>query len=415
MQSFTDLPSLDKYLERLDAAAKVSDDELRSLFNGFEWRRDPTVHGDPYSLAFRNEQMDLYCKLAGVSSYDTANERSHFDVAEAVRRPFPYLTGSSHTVGDHLIGIGFLLKTANLKPESRVLEFGPGWGNTTLALAQFGCRVTAVDIESNFVDLIRRRLTAVGLDVESVQGDFNVFCDSGRQFDAVVFFESFHHCGDHLKLLRSLEHLVAPDGVVVFGAEPITDTFPVPWGVRLDGMSVWSIRRFRWLELGYQESYFTRTLMRFGWVLTKHVTEASSIGTVYLARRFHGKYDLADLLLPPDEDVTWAPAEKDATVGVRHTAGNSQMVLDDNLAWRRATVDVINSAPFTLRVWLDAGAGKRPTDLNAGQSASLEVALGNAPRTLTLHSQVWSPLKLGLNSDARSLGFAVSGVQLHER
>jgi 2-polyprenyl-3-methyl-5-hydroxy-6-metoxy-1,4-benzoquinol methylase len=226
MQSFTDLPSLDKYLERLDAAAKVSDDELRSSFNGFEWGREPTTHKDPYSLAFRDEQMDLYCKLAGVESYDTVNERSHFDVAEAVRRPFPYLTGSSHTVGDHLMGIGFLLKTANFRPESRILEFGPGWGNTTLALAQLGCRVTAVDIESNFVDLIRRRLTAVGLDVESVQGDFNVFCHSGRQFDAVVFFESFHHYGDHLKLLRSLERLVAPGGVVVFGAEPITDTFP---------------------------------------------------------------------------------------------------------------------------------------------------------------------------------------------
>ena len=89
MQSFTDLPSLDKYLERLDAAASTSDDELRSLFNDFEWRRDPAVHKDSYSA----------------------------------------------------------------------------------------------------------------------------------EFDAVVFFESFQRCGDHLKLLRSLERLVAPDGVVVFGGE----------------------------------------------------------------------------------------------------------------------------------------------------------------------------------------------------
>jgi len=203
--------------------------------------------------------------------------------------------------------------------------------------------------------------------------------------------------------------------VVVFGAEPITDTFPLPWGVRLDGMSVWSIRRFRWLELGYQESYFIRTLMRFGWVVTKHVTNASSIGTVYLARRFHGKYDLAGLLLPPDEDATWAPAETDASVGVRHTASNSQMVLDDNLVWKRATIDVINSAPFTLKVVLDGGAGKTQNELSARQATTLEVELGNPPRVLKMQSDVWSPLKIGLNGDARSLGFAVRQVQLHER
>jgi cyclopropane fatty-acyl-phospholipid synthase-like methyltransferase len=147
---------------------------------------------DPYSLAFRDEQMGLYCRLAGVASYDTANERSHFEMGEAVCRPFPYHTGSSQTVGDALMGIGFLLKTADLRPESRVLEFGRGWGNTTFG-SRTPRRVTAVDIESNFVDLIRHRVTAVGLDVESIQGEFNVFFDSNRRFDTVVFFESFHH------------------------------------------------------------------------------------------------------------------------------------------------------------------------------------------------------------------------------
>jgi hypothetical protein len=57
MQSFTDLPSLDKYLERLDAAAKVSDDESRSLFHGSEWCRGPTnARMDPYFI----KAMDSY-------------------------------------------------------------------------------------------------------------------------------------------------------------------------------------------------------------------------------------------------------------------------------------------------------------------------------------------------------------------
>ena len=235
MHSFTDLQALDEYLAELDAAAAVSDDRLRAMFNSFEWRREPTPEKDPYSAAYKEWQMSLYSALAGVTNYDTANERSHFDVDQAVGRPFPYLTGSPSTVGDHLMGIGFLIKTAGIGPGARVLEFGPGWGNTTLAFAQLGCHVTAVDIEPNFVDLVNRRVRAAGLEVEAIRGDFNLFYDSDRQFDAVVFFESFHHCSDHLLLLHSLRNRVPADGVVVFAGEPIVEGFPVPWGVRLDG------------------------------------------------------------------------------------------------------------------------------------------------------------------------------------
>lgn len=347
-----------------------------------------------------------------MSAYDTANERSHFDVDEAVRRPFPYRTGSPETVGDHLISIGFLLKTAGIRPGSRVLEFGPGWGNTSLALAHLDCRLTVVDIEPNFVELVRRRIQAVGLEVEAIQGDFNVLYGSGRQFEAVVFFECFHHCSEHIKLLSSLSDLVSPEGVVVFAGEPISDTFPVPWGVRLDGMSVWSIRRFRWLELGFQESYFTRTLMRLGWMLSKHVTDASTVGTVYLARPFRGTYAIGDLLLPPDEDSTWASAADDRTVGVRHTAGNSRMTLAGLPESGRVIVELVNSAPFPIRIGLDAGASETRAEVQARSRALVEVELGSAPRTLRLRSPTWTPKKVGLNADPRKLGFAVKRIEL---
>ena len=412
MQSFYDLFSLDNYLSQLDAAAKVSDDELRSLFKNFEWRRPRSVENDPYSPAYREEQMEIYCKLASLQSYDTTNERSHFDVDEAVRCPSPYRTGSPETVGDHLISIGFLLKTAGIRPGSRVLEFGPGWGNTTLALAQLGCRLTVVDIEPNFIELIQRRIKAVGLEVEAIQGDFNTLHGSGRQFDAVIFFECFHHCSDHLKLLRGLGELVSPGGLVVFAGEPITDTFPVPWGVRLDGMSVWSIRRFRWLELGFQESYFVRTLMRLGWSVSKHVTDASTVGTIHLARRFQGTYSMGCLLLPPDEDATWAPAANDRTVGVRFTAGDSHMTLDDSAAWGRATVELINGSPFPMEISLTAGGRETKAKVKGGDPVLLDVELCSAPRVLRLQSPAWVPKKVGLNSDDRKLGFAVRRIQL---
>ena len=417
MQSFTDLSSLDDYLVGLEAAAQVSDDQLRALLNTFEWQREPSVEQDPYSLSYKEQQMQVYCTLAGVPRYDTANERSHFDVEQAIRQPFPYRTGSPHTVGDHLMGIGFLIKTAGIMPGAKVLEFGPGWGNTTLAFVQLGYQVTAVDIEPNFVDLIRRRVAAAGLEVEAIEGDFNLFYGTDRQFNAIVFFECFHHCNEHLKLLQSLRRMLTPDGVVVFAAEPITESFPVPWGVRLDGMSVWSIRKHRWLELGFQESYFVRTMMRLGWIVTKHFTDAASIGTVFLARPFRGVYQgvyqMGTFFLPPDEDSTWAIAETDPAAKSRYTSGVSVMTLDDDPAWVTVSVDLFNSAPFPLEVQVDAGSERVAHKLKGGQSASLSLPLGKAPRRITLRCPVWSPKKAGLNSDARNLGIGVRRIQLH--
>jgi len=83
-------------------------------------------------------------------------------------------------------------------------------------------------------------------------------------FDAAVFFASFHHCSDHLQMLRNLTHIVREQGIVAFGSEPIT-ALPYPWGLRLDGMSVWSTRKFGWLENGFTASYFAAALDRTGW------------------------------------------------------------------------------------------------------------------------------------------------------
>ena len=75
------------------------------------------------------------------------------------------------------------------------------------------------------------------------------------------------------------------DGIAVFAAEPITDAFPLPWGVRMDGMSVWSIRRFKWLELGFQESYWRRIMQEHGWTIEKYVCTDTTIGTIFKARK----------------------------------------------------------------------------------------------------------------------------------
>jgi len=278
------LEELDDMLKMLDAAAAVSDDELRQGFTRFRMQFPLELPEDPDAPEYRAAQMKLYEWLRG-KPYSVSNEVSDFDVKAAVCRPFPFYTESPSTVGNHIISIGHLIRTLNLKPKGSLLEFGPGWDNTTIWLARMGYEVTAVDIEQNFIDLIRQRAANKGLNVTAIQGDFSKINEFDRQFDAVLFFECFHHCSNHQALIAELDRVVAPGGKVLFAAEPITDDFPIPWGLRMDGESLWAIRQLGWLELGFQETYFRKLLAGHGWQLEKVECSETPWGTIFVATR----------------------------------------------------------------------------------------------------------------------------------
>jgi cyclopropane fatty-acyl-phospholipid synthase-like methyltransferase len=167
-------------------------------------------------------------------------------------------------VGDQLILLGFLLKAIPKPPPARILEFGPGWGNTTEALLQTGYDVTAVEIDPAFIDLIAQRCALHADRLTLEKADMLEFTSTQR-FDVILFFESFHHCQDHRRLLRQLHDLLADGGVILFVAEPIAD-LPYPWGLRLDGQSLWAMRQLGWLELGFDRSYFMQALRDTAWV-----------------------------------------------------------------------------------------------------------------------------------------------------
>jgi ubiquinone/menaquinone biosynthesis C-methylase UbiE len=149
-----------------------------------------------------------------------------------------------------------------LSPPARIVEFGPGWGNLTADLVSTGFHVTAVEIDTQFCELIRRRCPNPEL-LSIKQGDMLSF-EPDELYDAAIFFESFHHCSDHVAMLKKLHRIVRPGGVVFFASEPI-QWMTYPWGPRLDGMSVWSTRTYGWLELGFDIAYFNATLKRTGW------------------------------------------------------------------------------------------------------------------------------------------------------
>jgi 2-polyprenyl-3-methyl-5-hydroxy-6-metoxy-1,4-benzoquinol methylase len=286
MQTLTTLVQLDEKLAECDAASNISDAALRQVFSTFRMDFSLHVPSDPFSDEYRDAQMGLYRRLSGLA-YDVRNEKSKFDVAAAVRRPFPYYTESLGTVGYFTMGVGSLLHHMSVERGAHVLEFGAGWGNTTIAMAMTGLKVTAVDIEADFCDLLRLRAKQHDLDIAVINDDFMWAETVTEPFDAVVFFECFHHCSDHMRLLRALQGAIKPGGRIYFGAEPIVRNFPIPWGLRMDGESLWAIRNNKWLELGFNETYFREALARTGWIAVRHALSGLDWAAVWEARRPH--------------------------------------------------------------------------------------------------------------------------------
>jgi 2-polyprenyl-3-methyl-5-hydroxy-6-metoxy-1,4-benzoquinol methylase len=278
------LDELDKELERVFQRFGVSDDEGRRALSEFCYVIDADLPADPYSREYYDAQMSLYSAIAG-KKYSSANERSYIDSKSV---PFPYYTKSATTVGDQLIAQGFLIRSMGLPPGSRIVEFGPGWGNTTMHLCQMGYSVTAVEVERAFVDVIQYRGDQLGQKVELVNCDMLDFCPK-EKYDAALFFECFHHCSDHLRMLRNLKNIIKETGLICFASEPITQ-LPYPWGLRLDGMSVWSIRSFGWLELGFDTAYFVNTLAKLGLTCQRICSEVSPLTDVIIARKATAPY-----------------------------------------------------------------------------------------------------------------------------
>jgi SAM-dependent methyltransferase len=271
------LASLDAELSRAALLFSSSEDDARSLLQGFQLELPGNRPPDPFSSEYRDWTWSLYHSISGHSDYSVANEASPFDLERATVRPFPFETGSATVVGSDLVARGHLMRCIGesdlgLTPPARIVEFGPGWGNLTEDLVSTGFSVTAVEVDEQFCELIRRRCLNPEL-LTITQKDMLTF-DPDDAFDAAIFFESFHHCSDHLAMLRNLHRIVRPGGAVFFASEPV-QKLHYPWGPRLDGLSVWSTRTYGWLELGFDTNYFETALSRTGWCGTRHLLGAA--------------------------------------------------------------------------------------------------------------------------------------------
>jgi SAM-dependent methyltransferase len=289
MDVVTSFDQLEARLEEAQKAATVSSDAFCDSLTS--WRLSSTLIGDvpqdPFSPEYMAFQLEFYKRLAN-KKYNITNEETIFDFDHVLLWPYPYGTKSARTVGTHLIGYGWLIRTMNLPSESRILEIGSGFGALTVHLAGMGYRVTCLDISQSLLDLVKARAAYLPQPIDTICGDMAT-AGLGGPYDAVIFNASLHHSLKHRAVIQRLDSILSPEGIVAFTAEPVvaddSELVPYPWGIRLGGLGIWAICKEGWLELGFQESYFIQMLKEAGWMLKRANLGISGETDVWIGRR----------------------------------------------------------------------------------------------------------------------------------
>lgn len=276
------IEEIDEVMKQAQIARDRSPDEFAAFLETF-YLDVPAPSVPPSSREYREHQMAVYRRIAG-KGYDVQNERHVFDVDAHSRTPYPY-TGSHRDVGQQLMAMGYVIQQMALPRGSRVLELGIGWGNLALHLARMGVHVTGLDIEPNFAEVVHRNAQRLDLRIDVRTGRFLDIEHWVDQFDAVLFYESFHHCDDHQRLLDAVRRVLKPRGKLVLAGEPIEPRLPYPWGLNCSGIALWSIRQHGWLELAFREEYLLRILAERGYRTVKYDCPVTAAGITYICER----------------------------------------------------------------------------------------------------------------------------------
>ena len=145
-------------------------------------------------------------------------------------------------------------------------------------MAFCGARVTAVDINPLFVDLITQRAARKNLPINARLSNFDDFLDEDR-YDLAVFYECLHHAVKPWETLQHIALHLNPNGKIAIAGEPIVDYWQ-HWGIRTDCLSAYCVRKFGWFESGWSRDFITKAFDRAGFEL--HLTPHTGAGPGYI-------------------------------------------------------------------------------------------------------------------------------------
>jgi 2-polyprenyl-3-methyl-5-hydroxy-6-metoxy-1,4-benzoquinol methylase len=278
--TIANLPSKD--IGRIIDVCKGTKIKVRVFHSLFELLLDDSgipdvLATDPEAAA--QEQLQIFRALTG-RDYDPAAEaRYPVNHIYEVNKPFSDPEGLS---GHLLVATGTMIKLLHLAPGASVLDLGCGCGWTSIMLARCGFRVTGLDMNAASLEIGRRNAEALGIPVKFINADMQRFTVD-QLFDAVVIFDSLHHCLREHSVLSGAESALAPGGKILLCEQNYPDEDRA--GILTHEAAIQAMRQHGTLEKGLGTRYLVRGLFECGLEMATVFTTQSHYRTWLVARK----------------------------------------------------------------------------------------------------------------------------------
>ncbi|POR42581.1 hypothetical protein CRT23_12390 [Methylobacterium sp. V23] len=365
---------------------------------------------DPFSAEYKSAILEIFNDMKE-GGYCLDDEAIIFD--SPIEEPSPYNSHHPAMIGGHLAAIATLVRHIDVLPPGRVLDMGFGTGDTSLLLARCGFHVDAVDVNPRFIEMLThwKERVYVGDKIKVLQTDYDSLEGVAGPYDAITFFESFHHSLNHVDLLKRLTAMLKPGGAIIFAGEPIYDHFSIPWGLRHDeGLATYCIRKMGWMELGFNTQYFLELLEKNGLCATRRTFTDYPVANHFRAMKALNNIPILGLCLSDKFSQGWHPADGK----VRWTKGSAILPLAYFKGANSVSLTLSNHKPADLQVAIYAdGQVLTAKVLSPGEHAVLNFTPPSDAAVLTIGCDAWSPSELGYNADGRKLGVAVHAIDFH--
>jgi len=358
---------------------------------------------DPFSDAYVDQQLAVYAELSGRAFDQVANEHSDIDVSTHIVAVNPYNHPSPGGLAVHLQRLSQALQRASPALGSKMLDMGCGWGLSSEIAAYCGLNVTAVDINPDFVRLVETRARRLNLRISAQQGTFDGF-SSPEKFDTVLFYECLHHALRPWTVLSRMAQMLSFDGRVVLAGEPINSIWWKHWGLRLDPLSIYCIRKFGWFESGWSADFLKAAIEHAG--LSCSLWEAPDTGYTVIGN-FASQKTLPAVEIARMATMTGWMNDVDYLT----STGVSTLALELHEDARKVRLDLTVFRPAPLRTVVTANSLEVFNgELSPGQTVLNVDTNGAASLTLEITTDIWCPNTEIGNDDNRKIGIHLRAI-----
>ncbi len=402
----TTADKLDEFVATSDAMGGPGAKACQEYWATFQYHPTAQVDQslDPYGDLYFSQQLALYEEISGRALDQSINEHSELNVDIHVAAANPYNHPDPATLAGQLATLATVCHVAKAPRGSKVLDMGCGWGLSTETLAYCGFDVDAVDINQKFVDLVNRRAQRLALPIRAVRSSFDDYVPPiNTKYSFALFYECLHHAVKPWETIAAIVAMLAPDGKLILASEPVQSLWWKNWGIRMDPVSVYCIRKHGWFESGWSAEFLKDMLARNGFSMS--TVAANGIDNAIFVGTLIQPLSALNLTTLASPSQWWV--EESYIV----SKGRSSLELVIPGGTTGINVVLGNYSPANLDAALQIGSVIENHQLACGKHA-IRIAWDGTARaeTFTISSALWCPNEVLKNGDMRTLSVHLSAI-----